>query len=406
MFFLNLSNIFVSRLLLILKWEIMKLKSKLWIVLLALIMLSCEKESQVDLTGNTKSIYANSNRDFTNSEVYILASNNIPIGNVKIKNNNDIIGITNEDGYAVLRTNVRIGSVLSFENENFITVSKIINEDTKLVIKMKERSQSITFDSNRGYKASLRSGVSIKIPDNAFNYNGIAYSGPVEMSITYINVTNPNEAQSAPGSYIAFNRERDNLYPLESFGMVEITAKIPRSDMELELRDRINIPISLPIIDNETPDRVNFYELDTETGYWIQKGILVSTGETLTGVITSVNSAWNADDPCANSLVCVKVKVVFTNGNPGCGVGATGVSYNGFDGIHTIDANGYVQLMVCPSEVFELGACWILCCGPGVPLTDPCCNNPQERTTIDMSTITTLPGPDGCIDIGTWTIVN
>jgi hypothetical protein len=379
------------------------------LVVCLLVLFSC-KNNELDVQPDNRKpqkIETNqvTKRDFAIVDGFVRTSENHPLGNVTVKNGTEIIGRSDADGYIRLTgAPVEEGDVLSFEHKGFITVSKVISADTKLIIWMKERAESVIVDSKSGGTVRLERGGELRIPANAFTSEGKTYTGPVEITASYVDVTNRDEVRSAPGSYIAFDAGTNSLTPLNSYGMVEVTAVIPEVNQPVELRRDRPIQATLPILTADSPSRVNLYELDRESGYWTLTGVLNNFQNTLQGEITTVNSTWNADDPCSEALVCVKVKVIFQNGNPGCGVGATGLTYQGFDGIHTIGPDDYVELMVCPDSVFELGACWIFCCGPGVPPSDPCCNNPQHRTNIDLSTVTM--NPNGCTDLGTWVINN
>ncbi|MBQ4803156.1 hypothetical protein J8L88_09875 [Aquimarina sp. MMG015] len=322
-------------------------------------------------------------------------TNNKPIDNATIKLKGKIIGISDAEGSFILKENsFSLGDVLTIEHQGFVTVSKVIEENTKLFVLMKERAKAHVIDSKKGAEISVASDGQITIPPNAFSYKGKPYSGLVEIRATYIDITNQLELRSAPGSYIAENEEDGTLYPLTSFGMIEITATIPEENIPLDLAEGVAIDTSFPIRTENTPEQVNLYELNRDTGYWDISGVLINQGNVLRGEITSVNSSWNADDPCANALVCVRVQVVYTNGDPGCYVWATGLTYNGFSGHFTPDANGFVEFWVCPDSVFQLNACLCLCI-PGGPI---------HTSIIDLSTVTM--NPSGCTDLGVWTINN
>jgi hypothetical protein len=375
------------------------------LVVCILVLFSCKNNEPELQLENRKPLVELSQRNFVISDGYVRTSENHALENVTVKNGKQIIGTSNAEGYFRIQgETLQEGDVITFEHQGFITVTKVIAEDSKLIIWMKKRAESVIIDAKEGGIVQLERGGNLRIPANAFTLEKRLYNGPVEITASYVDVTNRNEVRSAPGSYIALDQATNSLTPLTSFGMVEITAVVPEVNQPVELIRERPIQATLPILTEASPSRVNLYELDRDSGYWILSGQLNSFQNTLLGEITTVNSTWNADDPCSEALVCVKVEVIFQNGNPGCGVGATGITYQGFDGIHTIAPDNTVELMVCPDSVFELGACWVLCCGPGVPPTDPCCNNPQHRTTIDLSTVTM--NPNGCTDLGTWVINN
>ncbi|KGL59150.1 hypothetical protein [Polaribacter sp. Hel1_85] len=325
----------------------------------------------------------------------ILSTDMVPLSNVNVKRGEKVIAKSDKKGnLKINRTNFKDGDVLTFEKDNFVSLYKVIKANSTLDVLMKKRNDIVEIETEKGGFIKFGNGGSLNIPKNAFTIRGKLYKGNINVQATYIDVTNSEEVMSAPGAYIAENKD-GNLYPLTSFGIIEINVSDSKNNIPLDLKKGTGLKISYPITTKNTPDIVNLYELNEETGYWSERSFLRNNGSTLQGVVTSVNSAWNADDPCSDVLVCVKIKVVFTNGNPGCGIGAKGISYQGYDGLYSPDINGYVQFMVCPDSVFELGACHPVC------LT---CPGPVYQKTIDLSTVTM--NPSGCTDLGTWVIQN
>lgn len=330
----------------------------------------------------------------------ILSIDMVPLSGVNVKRGEKIIGKSNEKGnLKINRANFKDGDVLTFEKENFVSIYKVIKENSTLDILMKKRNVFVEIEAEKGGLIKFGDGGSLNIPKNAFMIKGKPYRGYINIQATYIDVTDSKEVMSAPGAYIAENRD-GNLYSLTSFGIIEINVSDSKNNIPLDLKKDTGLKISYPIKTENTPDRVNLYELNVETGYWSERGFLRNNGSTLQGVVTSVNSAWNADEPCSSTtpLMCVKIKVEFTSGNPGCGVDVNGVSYQGYDGRYLPDVNGYVQFMVCPDSVFDLGTCYPVCtsCPPG--------SGAVYKKTIDLSTITM--NTSGCTDLGTWVIQN
>jgi len=367
---------------------------KSWIILFSLLMISCSNEEIDSKNMNLEDSKARDrivdtrgiNRGMT------ITPGGLPISGVAIKFRNETVGVSDENGYFNLEQyEINYDDVLNFEHPDFTSVTKVIGEYTKLIISMKRRGRTNIIDSKRGSEIRFMAGGSISIPPNAFSLDGRPYDGAVAIRVTYIDITNDEDLRSAPGSYIAMDSE-NNLYPLTSFGMLEVTAKIPNENIKLQLREGQSIRTAMPILTDESPDTVNFYEFDERTGFWVLKDVLQNRNNVLLGQMTSVNRAWNADRPCSQSLVCVKIKVVFTNGDPGCGVAAQGLSYNAYDGPNTIDSNGYVSFNVCPNGAFKL-------LSPVAP-----CPGPYFSTIIDLSTVTM--NPSGCTDLGVWTINN
>lgn len=367
---------------------------KSWLILFSLLMISCSNE-EIDSKNMNPEDSKNMPRIVDTrgvNKVLTITPDGEPISGVAIKKRGEIIGYSDDNGnFDLEQYEINYGDVLNFEHRNFTSVTKVIGEYTILTILMKRRGATNIIDSSRGSEITFMAGGSVSIPPNAFSFNGSPYDGAVAIRVTYIDITNDNDLRSAPGSYIALDSE-NNLYPLTSFGMLEVTAEIPDENLKLQLREGQSIRTAMPILTDEAPDSVNFYEFDERTGFWILKDMLQNRNNILLGQMSSVNRSWNADRPCSQNLVCVKIKVIFTNGDPGCGVAAQGLSYRAYDGPNAINSNGYVSFNVCPDGVFKL-------LSPVAP-----CPGPYFSTIIDLSTVTM--NPSGCTDLGVWTINN
>ena len=322
-----------------------------------------------------------------------------PLEEVEVFNGEDLLALTNSEGVFEFDSgDITESDVLTFKHVDYVTVSRVYNENSDLLVFMKDREAAVSFESSEGQTIELESGFELDFPADAFELNGESYNGEVLVTVTYFDPLDQKDVISAPGPFISL--DGDVLAPLSTYGMFEVLALTPE-DEELDLAADVTATVNFPGIDG-APGDVNFYELNRETAYWAEVSVLENTGNQLQGEINTVNSSWNADEPCSDQLICVKVKIEWANGDPGCGIGATGVTYQGFYGWQRPDANDEVELMVCPDAVFELGACWYLCCGPGNPPS--CCDNPQYKKNIDMSTVTL--NPNGCTDLGTWVVPN
>ncbi len=347
---------------------------------------SCEKEGITESKNEVIELETSK----TSAVGSIQSTANKPIANAIIKLGKQKIARSNQQGNFILGDNFEIGDVMTIEHPDFVTLYKVINENTKFFFLMKERAKPNRINSESESVIDVGPGGQITIPPNAFSNNGVMYIGAIDIRATYIDVTNDSELESAPGAYISENNSGTNLSPLESYGMMEITATIPGTLLPLELINGMSIQVSFPILDDGTPDKVNLYALNETSGYWSSVGVLTAVNNALQGSITSVNNSYNADIPCANELICVKIKIEYTNGNPGCGIGAKGLSYRGRDGFYYPNQNGYVRFWVCPDSAFQLQACRSA--------------NAEFNQIFDISNA--IIPPSGCIDLGVWTINN
>lgn len=281
-------------------------------------------------------------------------------------------------------------ATLSFTHPEYVSVLKNLSPNLKLDIFLTPKGETIQIDGAAPQKVFFAESGSLSIPAKTFQLaTGQIYTGPINLSVSFVDVSDSRQIRAAPGAFVAED-DQGNQRPLQSFGMVELEANTPEG-RPLEVRPGASIEISIPLIMEDTPQEVNLYSLNEETGLWDLEGTLTNDGNRLLGEITNTG-AWNADQPCADSLICVKVKIEDPN-NLGCGVAAEGLSYAGFDGLYTPDADGYVYLNVCPNSVFELQACFPLC----IP-----CPGPVYTAVIDLSTIPI--NPSGCTDIGVFVL--
>ena len=368
-------------------------------------VISCSEETTNETVVSTNATVDAEQPKQQITEGLVFSTTNDPIPQVAISVGGKTIGETREDGTFDPRILLELneGDVVTFAHPEFVPVIRIVRSNPQITIIMRRRAEPAIVNAREGGVISFGEKGEIEVPPNAFALNGRPFEGDVEIRATFINVADRTEIRSAPGAFISDEFGADQLAPLESFGLAEITATTRGENQPLELLRGQSLRIAMPIV-TETPRNVNLYVLNPETGIWSLVGEMTNAGTVLQGDITDLNRTWNADRPCSETLVCVRVEIDYGGANLGCGIAATGLSYRGFDGVFQPDANGFVELQVCPNSVFELGACFRQCCGPGVPPTDPCCQNPELRRVIDMSTITL--NPNGCTDIGVWVINN
>ena len=346
---------------------------------------SCERES----INETKNLVTSAVVSKTSTIGNVQSSNDEPIANAVIKLGDKQIAQTNSQGKFIVGDTIQSGDVLSIQHPDFVTLYKVIEDNTEFFFQMKKRAEVKRIYSQNLSVLNIGGGAQIGIPPNAFSNNGVLFTGAVDIQATFIDVTDDSDLVSAPGVYIA-ETNLGGLYPLQSYGMMEIMATIAGTDIELSLADNKSIRISFPILDEGTPDKVNLYELNPITGYWSSIGVLTTVNGRLQGSITTINGGYNADKPCANRLVCVKVKIEYKNGDPKCSVGLKGLSYRGFSGLYIPNEDGYVRFWGCPDSVIQLRACRS--------------NDPAFNQIFDLSNFPL--DSSGCIDLGVWTINN
>lgn len=314
---------------------------------------------------------------------------------------------TNKNGvYKIPNLKINTEYVINIEQKDYISITRKIKlnlaKDLTANFPLIPRGEEQIFNATDSIICSMKGGGRIIVKPNSFvTKDNKSYIGKVSIKATFINPKENNLIIAAPSTFIS----SDNR-PLQTFGMFEVYATTVEGE-RLEISREKPILVEIPNISQLT-NNVGLYFLNTDSGLWVNNGILTydKPSNTLLGQVTTISSAWNADDPCATALVCVRIQVVDGSGNPRpyFGVGAKGVSYLGYTGISYTDANGFVDLFVCPNQVIKFVGDIIPCCDPGdIPGTAQhtfCCINSGQAQgpTVDLSLVT-LTTP--CTSLGT-----
>lgn len=302
-----------------------------------------------------------------------------------------------------LKTN--LDYFIRIEHEDYVSLIRKIRftaiKDVNLNFPLIPRGRKQQFDAGDSIVIKEPNGFSVQVAPNSFiTKDRQTYKGKLAIRATFINPKEGNTIVASPSTFIT----SDNR-PLQTFGMIEIYATAPNGE-RLDIRKENPVRVTIPNLSGLTTS-TGLYRLNTENGLWIREGefSLNSQNNTLSGMITSVSSAWNADQPCSSTMVCIKVQVVDNNNSPRPGyfIGAKGLSYLGYTGLFQTDANGYVSLYVCPNSVFKFVGDIIPCCdGGSIPGTAEhtfCCVNGGQiqGPMVDMNTLTLTPP---CTDLG------
>lgn len=365
-----------------------------WIVLLFMGLISCD--TTVNSTSEGSNNIEGLNGSSTISSIgNVFSTENSPIENVTIKKLGSVIARSDRQGnFAITGSNLNAGDVITYEHPEFVTVTKVLKTNSSLTISMKKRAAGKIIDSRVGDIIALEKGGSISIPANAFSFRGNPYNGAVKITASYIDVTNNNEVRSVPGALITFDKVRNQLVPLTSYGVIEVNAVIPKNNELLNLTKGSSIEVSLPVLNPDTPGIVNLYGLDRDSGYWVLEGELTNMQGMLLGKVTGVNEIWNAEKACGEGLIGVKVRLLTPEGFParGCDIRAVGLTYDGTDGPYFANSDGRVEFMVCPDSVFELQACTYSVNG----------ETPAPYYSVKIQLESSDINPGGYTNLGNW----
>lgn len=213
------------------------------------------------------------------------------------------------------------------------------------------RAAAVTLDATRGGKVPFRNGGGVTLPEGALiDSNGKPVSGNVRVSLTYLDVTNREQLQAAPGDFTA-RMSNGGVRALESFGIFEISVNDLQGRPVNLMRGK-TARLELPVPRRRTaPSRTGLFSFDQRSGRWIEEGNLTLAGNTitLTATINQVNVSWNADnDP---ETTCMTVRVINPFSNPpnqpeaNALVEIRGVNYSSII-TGTTDSNGLVCLSI------------------------------------------------------------
>lgn len=227
------------------------------------------------------------------------------------------------------------------------------------------RAPAVVINATNGGRVTFAQGGGLTIPPRSLvDPVGNLITGDVRVSLTYLDVSDPNQIRSAPGDFTAIMRD-NSVRTLESFGVFEVYVEDPnggRADLAPGKTSTINLPIPRRNLGN-VPRTIGLFSFGTISGRWIEAGTLIRSDDGLTynGTIDTLDVTWNGDDPV--DTTCIRVQVFephFPNpphGPPAVNshVTATGVSYNGSSDGYT-DSNGFVCLLVKRNSQVSLQA--------------------------------------------------
>jgi hypothetical protein len=225
------------------------------------------------------------------------------------------------------------------------------------------RTPAVVLNATNGGRVTFAQGGGLTIPPSALvDSAGNLLSGDVRVSLTYLDVSDPNEIRTAPGDFTA--QMLDNtVQTLESYGIFEVFVEDfggGRADLVPGKTATLALPIPVSKL-GKVPGTTRLFSFDTTIGRWMEAGILILADDGLTynGTIDRFDWSWNADDVV--NTTCIRVQVFEpgfpTQGPPAANsfVTATGVDYFTVSSGYT-DANGLVCLLVKRNSQVSLQA--------------------------------------------------
>ncbi|MBL7741355.1 MAG: hypothetical protein JNK14_19175 [Chitinophagaceae bacterium] len=245
-------------------------------------------------------------------------------GSVVDENNRPVQGATVSSGTSTTTTD-RYGSFV-FSNINlskangYVKVSKTgyFNGNRTFIskagrihtvrIKLLPKTNAGNFASASGGTINITGGGKLVMPANAItDASGNAYSGTVNVAMTWINPTSGDLPDIIPGDLRGITtggQERG----LETFGMlgVELTGGTGQA-LKIATGKTAELTFPIPVsLQSNAPATIDLWNFDEATGRWKQEGTATKNG---TNYIAQVShfSFWNCDAPFPLVEVCMTI---------------------------------------------------------------------------------------------------
>lgn len=156
-----------------------------------------------------------------------------------------------------------------------------------------------TFNATSGGNVILSNGLSVSFPSNAIvnASSGTAYSGTVNVAISWINPTASNIYSIMPGDLRGINAS-GALKILQSYGMAAVELTGSNGEL-LQIASGKKATLSFPIpssISSTAPASIPLWYFDETLGLWKEEGSAAKNGNTYVGEVSHF-SFWNCDVP-------------------------------------------------------------------------------------------------------------
>jgi len=257
--------------------------------------------------------------------------------------------------------------VVVFSHEGYVTISRFVNifsgSTTHLYVTMLKETNPVTLDSSVGGTISGERNASAAVPENAFvDDQDNPVSGTVNIHLTPFDPSIQQEAAAYPGNLRGRTME-GKIVPLETFGVLDVTAR--QNGKTLRLKSGKTIDIRVPAPSNGVvPATSQMWTFDEETALWIQNPT-DGTYDTATHTyLASVNhlTSLNCDRP--REPTCITGLVLDANNNPVNGAFVEAIPTTGGESSDYTDKDGYVCMYVERNAQMEIKVT--------IPLTETC----------------------------------
>ena len=238
--------------------------------------------------------------------------NGVGLAGVSIKLGTEVLGSSDTNGKITvsLATGIPLSLTLSKDGfaENILALefpigSNASNADFKASLMPRAAAQNL--DSSVGGAITGTDNARLELPANALvNSSGTAVSGNVNISLSPIDVNDPKELKSFPGSFEGVQANGSNT-GIVTLGTTEFA--LSQNGERLNLKPGSSAKVRLPIyadskLDGSSlnlGDSIALWSLNEKTGDWVQEGtgVIVDAGGGTRALEATVThfSWWNAD---------------------------------------------------------------------------------------------------------------
>lgn len=293
------------------------LNAGFFLLLISLAMVSCRKDEDIQ----KKDIIINPPVTLVESSLFgqVLDENGNPLEGALV-----ITGTTNTetDENGVFQfTDVMMnsyGQLVTASYEGYFLGAKMV--EARLATKhytqfnlIKKNSIGV-LSAATGGTVSSGDGVLIDFPANVIkDANDNVYAGNMVVYTSFIDPASDNILETMPGDLRAVNEDSE-FVQLETYGMIAVELE-DGSGNPLQIMDDKEATIEIPLSANLAaiaPSTIPLWHFDEGSGYWVQEGEAVLTGDKYVGKVGHF-SFWNCDYPY--DLVQLSGSVVDGNGN-------------------------------------------------------------------------------------------
>jgi hypothetical protein len=279
----------------------MKRRSFLLTLILGIFFLGCHKNETPDTVPEPP---VNDIEKVTASVTGIVVNeNNVPISGALVScgsetANTNTQGMFRFNNISISKNNgsVKVVKTGYFNgNRSFVTTA---GRNHNLRIKLIPKTNSGNFSATAGGTVSITGGGKVTIPAAAItDASGNAYSGTVNVAMTWLNPVSPDLNNIIVGDLrgvTAGGQER----VLETYGMlgVELSGS---SGQVLKIANGKTAELTFPIptaLQASSPASIKLWYFDEITGRWKEEGSATKTGNNYVGTVTHF-SFWNCDVP-------------------------------------------------------------------------------------------------------------